>query len=75
MKEGTKLAESRAAQISLQDFTEATFSSVMRAIDVRNQGVEDQFKIRGPIIYGIWFDLPEVLKGGQPGGPSFSGPE
>ncbi len=69
MNEGTKLAETRAAQISLQDFTEATFSSVMRAIDARNSGVEDQFKIRGPLIYGIWFELPEVLKQGEVGGP------
>ena len=49
----------RPSQISIEQFTEATFSSVLRAIDVRNQSVEGPLKIHGPIIYGIWFNLPE----------------
>lgn len=54
----------RPSQISIEQFTEATFSSVLRAIDTRNQSVEGPFKIHGPIIYGIWFNLPDLGKVG-----------
>jgi hypothetical protein len=40
-----------AAHISVEEFTEATFNAVLRAIDAR------QFP-HGPIIYGIWY-LPQ----------------
>jgi hypothetical protein len=59
----------RASQVSLADFTNVTFEAVLRAIDVRNAQVEDQLKIRGPIIYGIWFEMPDIFKEGGPGGP------
>ena len=51
---------SQLSRISVEDFAEATFSSVLRAIEARPQsGRKFPF---GPIIYGIiWY--PEGLEG------------
>lgn len=67
MSQSAQPSLNRPSQISIEQFTEATFSSVLRAIDVRNQTVEGPLKIHGPIIYGIWFNLPDLGKVGQVG--------
>jgi hypothetical protein len=67
MSQSAQPSLNRPSQISIEQFTEATFSSVLRAIDVRNQSVEGPLKIHGPIIYGIWFNLPDLGKVGQVG--------
>ena len=49
------------ARISVADFAEATFTAVLRAIDVREVNKTRPF---GPIIYGIiaWPDgFPEII--------------
>jgi hypothetical protein len=53
----SKPEKSDTSHISVQEFTEATFTAVMRAMDARNAarivpGAKEDFKI-GPIIYGI----------------------
>jgi hypothetical protein len=67
MSQSAQPSLNRPSQISIEQFTEATFSSVLRAIDVRNQTVEGPLKIHGPIIYGIWFNLPDLGKVRQVG--------
>ena len=67
MSQSAQPSVNRPSQISIEQFTEATFSSVLRAIDVRNQSVEGSLKIHGPIIYGIWFNLPDLGKVGPVG--------
>ena len=53
------------ARIGLDEFTEVTVRSVVRALGVR-QGPEGDFKLPFPIIYGIWIG-PEGPFG--PAGP------
>jgi hypothetical protein len=56
-------------QISVDDFTEATFKSVMRALDAqqKSHGPTTQF-IPGPIVYGIifWPDGQPPILGTEP---------
>jgi hypothetical protein len=54
-------AKSLPANISVSEFTEATFAAVMRAIEAR------QFP-RGPIIYGIIYLPQEVGAAGLQAG-------
>ena len=58
-------SDKQPARIGLDEFTEVTVRSVVRALGVR-QGPEGEFKLPFPIIYGIWIG-PEGPFG--PAGP------
>ena len=58
----TSTSGDRSRTVSVQDFTEAAFGGIIRALEAR--------KLKGPIIYGMIFDprLPEItpiLRGEQ----------
>ncbi|HEY0603168.1 MAG TPA: hypothetical protein VGD58_09665 [Herpetosiphonaceae bacterium] len=56
-------------RISVDDFTEAVFSSVLRALQTQKIPL-------GPIIYGIWFDpRGDIRQPGQVIGPGATGLE
>jgi hypothetical protein len=61
----SRTSDSEPARIGLDEFTEVTVRSVVRALGVR-QGPEGDFKLPFPIIYGIWIG-PEGPFG--PAGP------
>jgi hypothetical protein len=70
----TQSFQSKPNQITLEQFTEATFRAVLRAIDARNQAVAEPLMIRGPIIFGIWFNLAGAEREGAMLGPEVAPP-
>lgn len=73
--EASKASVSRPAQqIAVEDFTQAAFQGVLRAIEARNVGERQPFGRLpfGPIIYGIIWDpdfQPREVFGPESGTP------
>lgn len=53
LEEAKEMEQSAAGRITVDEFAEASFNAVLRALDARAERVRDERPPFGPIIYGI----------------------